>query len=130
AMSVTDEADFRSRIEIARGWLQSGQTPEPAEVARRIGRGIAALDSCITAIYLALRFLKDPFRDLQNFVQRLGGDVDTIGAMAGALWGAANGASTLPHDLLGKLEDRQRIQSLANDLYRVAAGKRSADGPA
>ena len=81
-----------TRIEVARAWLEHGEHPDPPAVVSQLGHGIAALDSCVTAIYLAARFLAKPFLDLQQFVTACGGDVDTIGAMAGAIWGAANGA--------------------------------------
>lgn len=37
------------------------------------------------------------------------------------IWGAANGASSLPERLLGTLEDRARIETVAGELYRVSA---------
>jgi ADP-ribosylglycohydrolase len=53
------------------------------------------------------------------FVRGCGGDVDTIGAMAGALWGAGNGAAALPGDTLSLLEDRERIDEVGRALYRA-----------
>jgi ADP-ribosylglycohydrolase len=41
---------------------------------------------------------------------------DTIGAMAGAIWGAANGARKLPALALAQLEQRERLTSLAAAL--------------
>lgn len=40
-----------------------------------------------------------------------------IGAMAGAIWGAANGIDGLPQDSLQKLEQQQRLQTVAGELY-------------
>jgi ADP-ribosylglycohydrolase len=48
------------------------------------------------------------------------GDVDTIGAMSGALWGAANGISRLPKSSLELLEDRERIQQVAEALHNAS----------
>lgn len=48
----------------------------------------------------------------------LGGDADTIGAMAGAIWGAANGAGGLPANQLGLLEARAQLVELADALHR------------
>ena len=98
-------------------WLQSVDEPMPAEVSRRLGNGIAASESCVTAIYIAVRFLKNPFTEMQQFVIHVGGDVDTIGAMAGAVWGAANGASKLPPDGLARLEQRDRLELVVAELY-------------
>ena len=53
-----------------------------------------------------------------NVITKLGGDADTIGAMAGAIWGAANGATKLPAESLSKLEQRERLTDLAGQLYR------------
>jgi ADP-ribosylglycohydrolase len=50
---------------------------------------------------------------MHAFIVECGGDVDTIGAMAGAIWGAANGARKLPALALVNLEQRERLTSLA-----------------
>ena len=54
---------------------------------------------------------------MQKFAAGIGGDVDTIGAMAGAVWGAANGMASLPADRLAKLEQRARLEHVASTLY-------------
>lgn len=108
---------FVTRLGIAMAWLQSGYEPATPEVSRRLGNGIAASESCVTAIYIALRFMERSFEDMQGFVAGCGGDVDTIGAMAGAVWGAANGAASLPSDKLAKLEQRARLVRLAAALH-------------
>ncbi|MES2295550.1 MAG: ADP-ribosylglycohydrolase family protein [Pseudomonadota bacterium] len=89
----------------------------PAQVVNRLGNGIAALDSCVTALYLGLRFLDRPFTDLLEFVAICGGDADTIGAMAGAIWGAANGGSSFPHLLLQRLEQVDRLRATGRAMY-------------
>jgi len=114
------EIEFQERLAVARTWLASSATPDPREVRRQLGNGIAAVESCVTALYLAARFLNQPFLELQSFIARCGGDADTIGAMAGAVWGAANGAAQLPADALRKLEGAERIKRVAEELYRVA----------
>ena len=45
---------------------------------------------------------------------------DTIGAMSGALWGAANGASSLPEASLRRLEQRARLEEVAEKLHAAA----------
>jgi poly(ADP-ribose) glycohydrolase ARH3 len=59
------------------------------------------------------------FEELLRFVIECGGDVDTIAAMAGGIWGAANGAAKLPTGLLNVLEDRDRIKQAGVRLYHV-----------
>jgi ADP-ribosylglycohydrolase len=110
-------ADFTGRLEIAAKWLSTGEEPTANEVVRRLGNGIAASESCVTALYLSMRFLERPFLEMQGFIATLGGDVDTIGAMAGAVWGAANGAGSLPEEALAKLEGRAELVALAAALY-------------
>ena len=113
----SDDA-FTSRLAIAQTWLESGQAATSSEIARYLGRGVAADKSCVTAAYLGLRFLKQPFLELLKTITRLGGDADTIGAMAGAIWGAANGATKLPAESLAKLEQRERLTDLAGKLHQ------------
>lgn len=107
---------FRSRLEVARVWLESHRPVKPGEIRRELGNDSTAVGSVVTALYLGLRFLDDPFHLLMEVVVRCRGDADTIGAMAGALWGAANGAGRLPTEALEKLEERIRIEETARAL--------------
>ncbi|MBC8074723.1 MAG: ADP-ribosylglycohydrolase family protein, partial [Chloroflexales bacterium] len=50
----------------------------------------------------------------------LGGDADTLGAVAGALAGAHWGASAIPPRWLGALEGRSELVALADQLYHQA----------
>jgi len=109
---------FRSRLQVARGWLESGIDIPPRDVLRQLGNRISASESCVTALFAALRFRDEPFGRMQRFVAACGGDVDTIGAIAGAIWGAANGMSRLPCEGLEKLEQRDRLVALASSLHR------------
>jgi ADP-ribosyl-[dinitrogen reductase] hydrolase len=53
----------------------------------------------------------------------LGGDADTMGAITGALAGAAWGAGSIPPLWHMRLRDQDRIIDLAGALYRVAVEK-------
>ena len=55
-------------------------------------------------------------------IVQVGGDVDTIAALAGAIWGAANGAKRLPRPQLATLEQHERIESLGAELHARAIG--------
>ena len=110
---------YASKLSIVNTWLPSGGTPTARQIANSLGNGIAAVESCVTAVYIALRFLGEPFLVMQQFVVTLGGDVDTIGAMAGAIWGAANGIDGLPAAELLKLEQKDRLMEAASALYRA-----------
>ena len=109
-----------ARLATAQRWLASSSDVDPVDVARHLGNGIAAADSCVTALYLALRFRDAGFIEMQQRVAKMGGDADTIGAMAGAIWGAANGIQAMPAELLQKLEERGRLLSLATLLHQRA----------
>ncbi len=107
---------FSQRIEIAANWLAATAEVPPPEVRRQLGNGIAASESCVTAIYIAARFLHSSFAELLQFTVGCGGDVDTLAAMAGGVWGAKNGATQLPADKLAQLEQCERIRALAGKL--------------
>lgn len=108
--------DFARRLQRADEWLQDGAEPEPRTVARELGNGIAAAESCVTAIYLGLRFRDAPFERWLDFAIRLRGDVDTIAAMTGAIWGAANGLRALPAQRLQALEQVESLAAMAQAL--------------
>ena len=114
-MHARSEA-FRDRLSAARLLLDRGEVPVPV-VVRTLGNGIQATDSCITAIYWAARFLAASFDDLMTMIIAEGGDVDTIGAMAGAIWGARNGMEALPSRALASLEQAGRIRDTAKALF-------------
>lgn len=126
AVDCCQPGAMSARLAIAKGWLMSRADVKPAEVARNLGNGIAAVDSCVTALYLALRFRDQDFVDMQNMAAMMRGDADTIGAMAGAIWGGANGILAVPPALLEKLEQRERIVSLAEALCQRATQPRTA----
>lgn len=122
ALAKCTLSEFRSRLETALAWLESDTEVSVTEVRRHLGRGISAHESCVTAVYLALHFRDKPFSDMQKFIARVGGDVDTLGAMAGAVWGATNGYTKLPADPLSKLEQRAMLEALAARLHRRVTG--------
>ncbi len=119
---ATDE--LRGRIELAQAWL--GQEPAARQVARELGNGVLAQRSAVTAVHCFLRFPEE-FEAMMAFVVKLGGDTDTIGAMAGGMWGARNGCDALPQGLLERLETRDEIEGAARGLWlawqQVQAGR-------
>ncbi|WP_425394934.1 ADP-ribosylglycohydrolase family protein [Aeoliella sp.] len=84
------------------------------------GNGIEATASVVTAI-AAFGLTPDSYGETIGNAILLGGDTDTIAAMAGAISGAYLGVGAIPSDLLAKLEDRKQgksyIEQLARDLY-------------
>jgi ADP-ribosylglycohydrolase len=59
--------------------------------------------------------MKTSFEAMMEFIIACRGDVDTIGAMAGALWGIVNGANRLPQV---RLEARDVLVDVAARLFR------------
>jgi len=57
------------------------------------------------------------------FAAAAGGDVDTVSAMAGALWGAANGAAKLPAAAIARLEAAERLDAVGCRLAKSAPGE-------
>ncbi|MDN5930449.1 MAG: ADP-ribosylglycohydrolase family protein [Pseudonocardia sp.] len=117
-LDVLDEChrqpQFRARQTPLRHVLDDSR-PSPA--TRSLGNGIAALESVPMAVLAFLRSPDDPEQTLE-FAARVGGDTDSIAAMAGTLAGARCGASGLPPDLLIRLDVRPRIAAVADALCR------------
>ncbi len=113
---------YHRRLEAVHTWLGFGDAPAALHVAKRLGNGAAAPESCVTAIYAALRHADEPFQALREYVIEVGGSVGAIGAMSGAIWGALNGISRLPRDGIEASEASDRLIDTAVRLYRVREG--------
>ncbi len=109
--------DMHNRLAIAERFFHAEHPVAPKQIAQELGNGIRAQDSCVTACYIGLALRKAPFVDMLTYTREVGGDTDTIGAMAGAIWGAACGYQYLPEELLNQLEHRRYLEKLA---YRFA----------
>ena len=88
----------------------------------RFGNGITAQESVCTAIACFLLH-PDSYAETIGAAIFLGGDTDTIAAMAGALSGAYLGIDAIPHPLWDKLESspvgRDFIMELADKLHQT-----------
>lgn len=93
------------------------QTADPVHVARSTGNGIRADDAVAAALSAFLHHPRQPLAAIR-FAVGMGGDTDTIAAMAGSLAGAAAGCRALPARLLERLESREEIEHVADDLAR------------
>ncbi len=105
--------ELRKRLGVAKQLLATTDPVTPRQVVSELGNGIRAQDSCVTACYIGLALSKSPFSQLLAYTRNVGGDTDTIGAMAGAIWGATCGYQQLPENLLQQLEQRQYLNALA-----------------
>lgn len=92
----------------------------PADAAAALGNSALGDESVPTAIYAAVA--RRRFEDAVSFAVRCGGDTDTIGAMAGAIAGARDGASAIPGQWLAALEDGPRGRSHVERLARALVG--------
>jgi len=92
---------------------------DKGKVVAVLGNGIEAPRSVPTAIYC---FLRQPqsYKDTVIYAISLGGDTDTIAAMAGAISGAYLGIEAIPSEWRARLENREYIESLAKKLWQIA----------
>lgn len=114
-LSACESAVFRSKIE------QAGAVGSPEDLAA-LGNGIEALQSVPTAI-ASFVLTPEAYETTVSNVIFLGGDTDTLAAMAGAVSGAYLGASRLPGRLVGLLESspkgRDYLVKLADRLFEA-----------
>jgi ADP-ribosylglycohydrolase len=112
----SSQLEFRRRLQVAH------QAYSPEDAARQLGNGVLAHESAVTAV-LAFCRCSDDFRNLLKFVVAVGGDTDTIAAMAGGLFGALHGPQSLPREFLDRLEDGPKIESTGRRLYQTWIGR-------
>jgi len=110
-------------------WITRNRRVAPEEAAAALGVGGRALESVPAALWAFLAHPDDPEEAVVTAVG-MGGDTDTIGAMAGALVGARCGASALPSRWIEALETgpqgKDGLTELADRLNDRAV---SAPGP-
>jgi ADP-ribosylglycohydrolase len=92
------------------------------------GRGISAsvVPSVVWSLYAFLRTPDDYWATICTAI-RIGGDTDTMAAMAGAISGARLGLAALPHALLERVNDRgewkaSELAALARECASLAGG--------
>lgn len=96
-----------------------GDDPDPAEIASTVGSGIAAVEA-VPAAVAAFLGAAGSAEAVLTLAVTVGGDTDTIAAMATAMAGAHLGASALPQALLDRLESRTELVALADALAAIA----------
>lgn len=106
--------DLHNRLNVAEKLLRAGYPVLPKQVADELGNGVRAKDSCVTAFFIGLALRDTSFYHMLSYIREVGGDTDTIGAMAGAIWGASCGYRRLPEGLLKQLEQRRYLEKLAH----------------
>ena len=83
---------------------------------RQLGQGWVGEEALAIAVYCALKH-SDSFEDAIVAAVNHSGDSDSTGAIAGNIMGAALGLQAIPEKYLDKLELRDVILELADDLF-------------
>jgi poly(ADP-ribose) glycohydrolase ARH3 len=110
---------YRDKISYFLSIIKEDKSISINEIRKNLGNGIAASESCVTAIYFGLRYTDKDIESMLHQIFKLGGDTDTIASMAGAIWGAANGSSTPLEDKIRTVENSEYILELAKKLHAV-----------
>ena len=74
------------------------------------------IPTVLAALYCIMRFPQS-WPQAVTAVIRLGGDVDTLGAIVGALAGARHGLDDIPAQLVDKVQNRDQLITLANRYW-------------
>jgi ADP-ribosylglycohydrolase len=113
-------ADVAARIEWAVGLVGGLPSDRAAElIYTLVGTSLATQESVPAAFAVLAAVPDDPWRACL-LAASLGGDCDTIAAMAGAMAGAAAGVESFPEaaiEVIGK--QGLNLDQLADDLYRL-----------
>ena len=103
APSVSAAPSVSDRIAEALRLAAAANGPQEADwIADRIGTGVSALESVPTA-FAMVRLAAGDAWTAAVLSANLGGDTDTIGAIAASMAGACSGASALPKDRTAKV---------------------------
>lgn len=115
--------ELGERLEAMRALLHEDATTERA--AETLGVGNTVQDSLPYALYC---FLVHPHAFIECVFAAVlqGGDRDTIGALAGTLSGAFLGVTAIPASWRARVENGQRIESLALELAARGAPESEA----
>ncbi|CAL8087144.1 unnamed protein product [Orchesella dallaii] len=125
------EPTYCDKLRVTLEFLARSQPPTRIEVIERLGNGNKAIDSVPTAIYSFLfatkhDMLPEMSTPIKSPVLRcifhaisLGGETDTVAAMAGAIAGAYWGYSQIPNEILRVCEGWTEILKLADELFNM-----------
>jgi ADP-ribosylglycohydrolase len=91
----------------------------PEQVFGFLGEGWVGDEALIIAVYCVLKY-PDSIEDCLSAAVTHDGDSDSTGAIAGNILGAWLGEDAIPADWLEKLELREVIRGLADQLYEAA----------
>lgn len=95
-------------------WARTLLDLPPKEALDRIRNSPLARETVVSAFYCFLRF--EPEEGLVAAASG-GGDTDSVASIAGNLFGAAYGAGWIPERWLVQLDQKERIEGIAEDLF-------------
>jgi poly(ADP-ribose) glycohydrolase ARH3 len=116
--SFPTESVFKIKLETVKNSLERQSSPH--EAARDIGNGSDALEAVPAAIFSVIRH-PDSFADAVLGGVAMGGDTDTIGAMAGAIAGARFGITGIPQEWIANLENGVEGKDFISSIARKAS---------
>ena len=116
---------FAEHILALRDWLELDETAALAAIVSATGQrphprgfGISALvePTVLASLYAFLKHPNDYCATVDRAI-RVGGDVDTTAAIAGAICGAHNGVDAIPGHLVAGVKDSAEVQDLGARLF-------------
>lgn len=99
-------------------WAGSLQDMEPSQALSAIGNSPEVSETVPAAFYC---YMKLEPEEALIAAASMGGDTDSIAAIAGSLFGAARGSGWIPERWLIHLEQRNRIERVARDLSSLGS---------
>jgi ADP-ribosylglycohydrolase len=118
-------ADVADRIVWALELVQGRETADALDlIYGLVGTGVAAQEAVPAAIAVCSLAPDDPWMTCR-LAASLGGDCDTVAAMAGAIMGACHGAEAFPSravEMLNSANPDLRLDDLADQLLTVRNG--------
>jgi ADP-ribosylglycohydrolase len=123
-------ADVAARIEWATGLVAGRTEAEAAELIYTLaGTSLATQESVPAAFAVLAAVPEDPWR-AARLAASLGGDCDTIAAMAGAISGACHGVGSFPSEAIAVIDAQGLgLVALAGELLALRGRPGSRDRP-
>jgi ADP-ribosylglycohydrolase len=111
---------LEKRIQLALRLVAENPQPEQALAALSdyVGSGMLVAESVACAFGVVVLAKGDPMQAI-HFGANLGGDTDTIAALAGAICGAWRGAASLDRDMLLQVEEVNQMDLAAEAAHLV-----------
>ena len=118
--TVAASVPARTRLAVELAGRSTSDQDFLVELYDLVGAWVTTTESVPAAVGLLVRASADPVRATE-LAANLGGDTDTIGAMAGAMAGALSGRASIPAATLRQLEDVNAIDptGLAAELVAL-----------